>query len=109
MSDEQDFPNATADMTLPLLYWLLPVGLALAALVIALLAFALQSFEEHSRLEELSQGQAAQVQQAMKFREQLQSLGAETARLADNGNAAAKKIVDAMKQQGVTLTASDHP
>ena len=97
------------DAPLLSLPWLVPVGLALAALFIALIAVTLQLFDERSRLRELWQAQAAQVQQATKFREQLQSLGAETARLADNGDAAAKKIVEAMKQQGVTLTASDHP
>jgi hypothetical protein len=88
--------------------WGLPIGLAIGALVVALVAATVQLLGEHARLADLWKAQAAQMQQAVKFREQLQSLGAETARLADNGDAAAKKIVEAMKQQGVTLTAGEH-
>jgi hypothetical protein len=87
--------------------WALPIALAVAALFIELVVSTVQLVDEHHRLTSLHDTQSAQVQQAMKFREQLQSLGAETARLADGGDAAAKKIVDAMKQQGVTLTTGE--
>jgi hypothetical protein len=87
--------------------WALPVALVAGALFIELVAATVQLIGERARLANLRETQAVQVQQAIKFREQLQSLGAETARLADTGDAAAKKIVDAMKQQGVTLTAGE--
>lgn len=87
--------------------WALPIVLVAAALFIELITTTVQLVDEHSRLSSLVETQAAQVQQAVNFRAQLQSLGAETARLAEGGDAAAKQIVDAMKQQGVTLKASD--
>jgi hypothetical protein len=55
----------------------------------------------------LREAQAPQVQQAQKFREQLQALGSETAKLAEAGDAAAKKVVEAMHQQGITLKAGE--
>lgn len=85
----------------------MPVALVAGALFIALVAATIQLVGERSRLTGLSAAQTVQVQEAVKFREQLQSLGAETARLADGGDAAAKKIVETMKQQGVALTAGD--
>lgn len=87
--------------------WALPIALVAAALFIELVTATVQLVDEHSRLSSLVEAQAAQVQQAVKFRAQLQSLGAETARFAEGGDAAAKQIVEAMKQQGVTLKVSD--
>jgi hypothetical protein len=84
--------------------WAVPVLLVAGALFIELIAATVQLVGERGRLMDLRAAQVAQVQQANKFREQLQSLGGETARLAATGDVAAKKIVDAMKQQGVTLT-----
>ncbi|HTQ35308.1 MAG TPA: hypothetical protein VMI30_14165 [Stellaceae bacterium] len=89
--------------------WALPIALAVAAVFATLIAAMLQLVDQRVRLHNLWQAQAAQMQQAIKFREQLQSLSAETARLADNGDAAAKKIVETMKQRGVTLTIGSHP
>lgn len=79
--------------------------LVAAAVLLALIIATLQLVDEHSQLVRLRDAQASQLQGAKQFRERLQAMGAETARLADGGNAAAKKIVDAMKQQGVTLQA----
>jgi DNA anti-recombination protein RmuC len=83
----------------------LPLALLTAALFIGLVAMALQLAGERTRLIELRETQAPQVQQSKKFREQLQALGSETARLADDGDASARRIVEAMGQQGVTLKA----
>jgi hypothetical protein len=86
--------------------WELPLALVAAALVVGLAVGTVQLFDERNRLVELKTALTPQVQQSMRFREQLQSLGSETAKLADSGNASAKKIVEAMKQQGVTLKAA---
>jgi hypothetical protein len=59
-----------------------------------------------NQLVRLREAQAPQLQEAKQFRERLQTMGSETAWLANGGAAPAKKIVDAMKQQGVTLEAS---
>jgi hypothetical protein len=83
--------------------WELPLAILAAALFVALGVETMQLFDERSRLAEQQAAQAPQVQQAAKFRDQLQALGGETARLAEGGDAAAQKIVDTMRQQGVTL------
>jgi hypothetical protein len=87
--------------------WELPFAILAAALFVALAAASVQLVDERTRLADLRAAQAPQVQQAVKFRDQLQSLGAETARLADGGDAAAKQVVETMRQQGVTLKAGD--
>jgi TolA-binding protein len=87
--------------------WELPLALVAAALVVGLAAATVQLLDERHRLAELRDVQTPQVQQSGKLRDQLQSLGAETARLADGGNAAAKQVVDIMRQQGVTLKVGD--
>jgi hypothetical protein len=79
--------------------------LVAAAALLALIVSALQLVDERTQLVRLRDAQAPQIQEANQFRERLQTMGSETARLADDGDAAAKKIVDAMKQQGVTLQA----
>lgn len=104
-SDEFAAPEAPADMLRE--PWRLPLLLLAAAMVVALAVETVQLLDEHYRLSRLEAAQAQQVQQATKFREQLQSLAAETARLADGGDAAAEQVVETMRQQGVTLKASD--
>jgi hypothetical protein len=44
------------------------------------------------------------VQQAIKLRQQLQTLAGKTAELAAAGDAGAKSVVDQLKRQGVTLS-----
>jgi hypothetical protein len=83
--------------------WALPLTILAAALLVALATETVQLADEHWRLVALGAALTPQVQQSVKFRNQLQALGSETARLADGGDAAAKKIVEAMQQQGVTL------
>ena len=108
MTDD-DFGLQAAPAASPPQPWALPIALAMSAVFATLIAVTLQLVDERARLRDLSQAQAGQMQQAIKFREQLQSLSTETARLADNGDAAAKKIVETMKQRGVTLTAGGPP
>jgi hypothetical protein len=85
----------------------LPLVILAAALFVALAVETVQLADERGRLVELREAQAPQMQEAVKFREQLEALGSETARLADGGDVSAKKIVDAMRQQGVTLKGAD--
>jgi hypothetical protein len=85
--------------------WQLPLLLVAAAAFLALTVTTLQLVDERHQLVQLREVQAPQLQEAKQFRERLRAMGSETARLADGGDATAKKIVDAMKQQGVTLEA----
>jgi hypothetical protein len=85
--------------------WQLPLMLVAAAALLALIVTTLQLVDERNQLVQLREAQAPQLREAKQFRERLQAMCSETARLADGGDATAKKIVDAMKQQGVTLEA----
>lgn len=73
------------------------------AVLLALIVTTLQLVDERSQLVQVRDAQATQLQEAHQFRERLQAIGSETARLASGGDATAKKIVDTMKQQGVML------
>jgi hypothetical protein len=101
MSYDERYPDPGRQL------WELPLAILAAALAVALAAATVLLLDDRHRLAELRETQAPQIQQAAKLRDQLQSLGAETARLAESGNAAAKQVVDAMRQQGVTLKAGD--
>jgi hypothetical protein len=86
-------------------------GLPLPLMLVVLSLFVLMAFETgqaiHDRgaLEELRGAQQPSVQQAVKLRQQLQTLAGKTAQLATAGDPGAKSIVDQMKRQGVTLSA----
>jgi len=88
--------------------WQIPLFLVTAALCVALAAETVQLVDERSRLADLRAAQVQPMQQAVKFREQLQALGSETARLADDGDAAAKQVVEALRQLGITLKAGEN-
>ena len=83
------------------------LAIVVAALLVALAAATVQLVDERAQLVDLRAAQAQQVQQGQRFREQLGSLGSEIAKLADGGNPAAKKTVEAMRQQGVALKAGN--
>lgn len=78
----------------------MPLFLLATVLFMALAAETLQLVDEQSWLSDLRAVQAQQIQQVVKFRQQLQLLAGGTARLADGGDAAAKRVVEAMHQQG---------
>jgi uncharacterized protein YoxC len=60
-------------------------------------------FQESSNLKTLKANQEPTVQQATKLRAQLDSIAAETAKLAAKGNSGAQTIVDALKKRGITI------
>lgn len=66
-------------------------------------------FQEGANLKILRANQEPTVQQAAKLRTQLDSIAADTAKLAANGNAGAKTIVDALKQRGITINPNNKP
>jgi hypothetical protein len=86
-------------------------GLPLPLVLVVLSLFVLMAFEtsqavrDRSALADLRRAQDPTVQQAIKLREQLQTLAGRTAELAAAGNADAQSVVDQMKRQGVTLSA----
>ncbi|MGA8754982.1 MAG: hypothetical protein WB611_01415 [Stellaceae bacterium] len=62
-----------------------------------------QAIHDRGALTELLEAQQPSIEQAVKLRQQLQTLAGKTAELAAAGDAGAKMVVDQMKAQGVTL------
>jgi hypothetical protein len=82
----------------------LPLILVVVALFVLMAFETGQAIHDRSALADLRRAQDPSVQQAVKLRQQLQTLAGQTAELAAAGDAAAKSIVDQMKRQGVTLS-----
>ena len=80
-----------------------PLTLAVLALFGMVTFQAVQLVRERGHLADLKLAQEPTVQDGVKLRQQLESLGAKTAQLAEAGNANAKAIVDEFRRQGVTL------
>ncbi len=84
-----------------------PLHIPLALIIVAFFAMtafqAVQLTHERSRLADLKVAQEPAMQEGMKLRQQLESLSAKTAQLAEGGNANAKAIVEEFRRQGVTL------
>jgi len=85
-------------------------GLELPVILITVSLFVLMAFETfqaiHDRgaLADLRRSQEPTVQEAIKLRQQLETLAGRTAQLAAEGDEGAKTVVDQMKRQGVTLS-----
>ena len=84
-------------------------GLGLPIVLVVVSLFVLMAFETgeaiHDRgaLSELRRSQEATVQEAIKLRQQLETLAGKTAQLAAQGDESAKTVVDEMKRQGIAL------
>jgi len=84
-------------------------GLALPVILVAVSLFVLMAFETfqavHDRgaLADQRRAQEPTVQEAIKLRQQLETLAGRTAQLAAEGDEGAKTVVDQMKRQGVNL------
>ncbi len=87
----------------------IPLCLLAAAWTLWAVFQMIMLFQEGSTLKTLRANQEPTVQQAMKVRAQLDSIAAETAKLAAKGNAGAKTIVDALKQRGITINPNAKP
>jgi hypothetical protein len=83
--------------------WWLPIAL------VVLSFFALMAFEtgyalrDRQALADQRRSQEPVFEEAVKLRQQLDTLAAKTAQLAADGDEGAKAVVDQMKRQGVTL------
>ena len=60
-------------------------------------------WREADALSKLRANQEQQMQNAGKLRQELDSVARETAKLAEDGNAGAKLIVDELRKRGVTI------
>ena len=84
-------------------------GLALPIILVVVSLFVLMAFETgetiHDRdtLSDLRRSQEPTVQEAIKLRQQLETLAGKTAQLAAEGDEGAKTVVDQMKRQGIAF------
>jgi len=83
-----------------------PLILVVVALFVLMAFETGQAIRDRSALADLLRAQQPSVEQAVKLRQQLQNLAGKTAELAASGDAGARSVVDQMKTQGITLTAT---
>jgi hypothetical protein len=88
----------------PIPGWWLPVALIIVSLFILMAFETGHAIHERGALADLRRAQEPTVQEAMRLRQQLETLAAKTAQLAADGDEGAKSVVDQMKRQGVALT-----
>jgi hypothetical protein len=81
----------------------LPVILAVVSLFVLMAFETAQAIHDRGALAELRRSQEPTVQEAVKLRQQLETLAGKTAQLAADGDEGAKTVVDQMKRQGVNL------
>jgi hypothetical protein len=62
-----------------------------------------QLIGERSALASLELSQEQPLEQSQKLRAALDSIAAQTQRLADSGNASAKLLVDELRKRGITI------
>jgi hypothetical protein len=81
----------------------LPVILVVVALFVLMAFETGQAVHDRGALSDLRRSQEPTVQEAIKLRQQLETLAGKTAQLAAEGDEGAKAVVDQMKRQGVSL------
>ncbi len=81
----------------------LPIGLVVVSLFVLMAFETAQAIHDRGALADLRRSQEPTVQEAIKLRQQLESLAGKTAKLAAEGDEGAKTVVDQMKRQGVNL------
>ena len=82
----------------------LPVLLMVVALFVLMAFQTGQTIHDRGALSDLRRSQETTVQEAIKLRQQLETLASKTAQLAADGDEGAKTVVDQMKRQGVALS-----
>ena len=87
----------------------LPIFLGLLTLVLWFGFQASQLIKERDNLNTLRSNQQAMHDNAQKLRSQLDALAAGTARLAQQGNANAQQLVNALRAQGITINPDAAP
>ena len=87
----------------------LPLILTVLAFFLFMALQTLQALQDRTTLQAARAGQESTIQNAMKLRQEMDALAGETARLAAQGDEAARSVVEAMKQQGIALTPPPAP
>jgi len=84
--------------------WLLPLVLVVVSFFVLIAFETSYAIRDRGALSDQRRSQEPTVQEAIKVRQQLETLAAKTAQLAADGDEGAKSVVDQMKRQGVTLS-----
>jgi hypothetical protein len=87
----------------PIGEWWLPAVLAIAAFFVLMAFETGYAIHDRAALADQRRSQEPVVQEAVKLRQQLETLAGKTAQLAADGDEGAKAVVDQMKRQGITL------
>lgn len=87
----------------------LPALIALLSLLGWFSFQAFQLYEERSALNSSHDAQEQQVQASTKMRASLDAMARETARLAQQGNANARLLIEELRKRGVTINSTDTP
>jgi uncharacterized protein HemX len=86
--------------------WLLLPVLVLAVALFGMVGVqSVELIRQQEALVALRATQESAMQQSMKMRQQLQALAGKTARLAEEGDAAAAAIVEGLRRAGITVNA----
>jgi hypothetical protein len=86
--------------------WGLPVAFIVAAFFVLLTFETGYAIHDREALADQRRLQEPALQEAVKLRQQLETLAGKTAALAADGDEGAKTVVEQMKRQGVNITAS---
>jgi hypothetical protein len=84
----------------------LPVALLATAFVLMVGFQTSQLIREHDNLVAMRASQEATLQQAVKLRQQFDTIMGKTAQLADEGDVGARSIVDDLRRQGIMIKPS---
>ena len=78
--------------------------LILSTAFLTLLTFqTLQLYRDYGGLQELEDAQQQPLEEAQRLRTQLDGVAADTARLAEQGNANARRVIDELRKRGITV------
>lgn len=87
----------------------LPALIALLSLVVWFSFQAFQLYEERDALNSAHAAQEQQMAASTKLRASLETMANDTARLAQQGNANARLLVEELRKRGVTINPPDTP
>jgi len=81
----------------------IPLGILSVALLVWTASVTWNLTSENSRLQAAKTSQETLVQNSQKLRASLDALASETAKLAAQGNASARFLVDELRKRGITI------
>lgn len=84
--------------------WWLPVAIVVFAFFVLMAFETGYAIHDRGTLADQRRAQEPSVQEAIRLRQQLETIADKTVRLAGEGDEGAKSVIEQMKRQGVTLT-----